>query len=103
MGRKERRALERENRRNQKMPNNYRPKKKEIENIINETSENNVELLMTCFGLSLYDEFGFGEKRITRCLNKVNDYMNKIINDEESLITLQKRLENNTGISIKCE
>ena len=107
MGRAEMRRKERERRiERNKIINNLTkngPTNEMIEKAVHIASANNVELLMTCFALSLYDEFGFKEKRISRCLNKVSEYMNKVVNDEVDLKDLQKRLEKNTGIEIKCE
>lgn len=107
MGRSERRRAERQQRleRNKiinKLTQNG-PTNEMINDAVHIASANNVELLMTCFALSLHDEFGFKEKRISRCLNKVSEYMDKILNDETDLKELQKQLQDNTGIEIKCE
>lgn len=73
MNRSERRRLEKQNRiRNEN--------RKLIDAIAQDTENQRVEALMTCFALAMREEFGFGKKRVLRALRRVDrvyGYMDK--------------------------
>lgn len=108
MGRAERRMMERRNRIEQKKEdkNKITMTREELgqlkDQIIEDTLNYNVEALFTCFALAQHDIYGFGAKRISRTLQYVDDLMGDVLNDKTTIEDLKKKLENETGVSIKC-
>lgn len=95
MNRSERRRLEKQNRiRNEN--------RKLIDVIAQDTENQRVEALMTCFALAMHEEFGFGKKRVLRALRCVDGYMGTWIKDEESLARLKQKVKDEIGIIISC-
>ena len=95
MNRSERRRLEKQNRiRNEN--------RKLIDAITQDTENQRVEALMTCFALAMHKEFGFGKKRVLRALRRVDGYMGTWIKDEESLACLKQKVKDEIGIIISC-
>lgn len=106
MGRAERRRTERRNRienRKGKIPLSH----SEIGEIKRQTREKvsayNVESLMTCFALAEHRLYGFGQKRIMRSLQYIDELMGYILNDKATMEDYLKELEEETGVIIKCE
>lgn len=62
-----------------------------------------VEKVCSCFALALRDVCGFGQKRICRVLECVNDYMSKVDSGEMRIDEIVQMLEEETGLSIKME
>lgn len=105
MGRAERRKAERRNRiENRK--GKILMSREEIGEMKQKVSSNvsayNVESLMTCFALAEHRLYGFGQKRIMRSLQYIDDLMGAIINDEVVMEDYMKELEDETGVIIKC-
>lgn len=57
---------------------------------------------MKCFALAEHRLYGFGQKRIMRSLQYIDDLMGAIINDEVVMEDYMKELEDETGVIIKC-
>lgn len=95
MNRSERRRLEKQNR--------IRNENRKLIDVITQDTENQrVEALMTCFALAMHEEFGFGKKRVLRALRRVDGYMGTWIKDEESLARLKQKVKDEIGIIISC-
>lgn len=68
-----------------------------------ETLEYTVEKLMSCFALTLNEQFGFGHKRIMRALQSIDDYMGQINDETITMEQICQKLEDKAGVVIKCE
>ena len=93
MNRAERRRLEKQNR--------ARGIKKMIVDV-QETENQRVEAMLTCFVLAMHEEFGFGKKRCLRALRRVDSYMGTWVKDQESLKLLKQKVKDEIGIIITC-
>lgn len=67
------------------------------------TLEYTVEKLMSCFALTLHEQFGFGYKRILRALQSIDDYMGQINDDQITMEDIAQKLEDETGVIVRCE
>lgn len=95
MNRAERRRLEKQNR--------VRGIKKMIvDDIVQETENQRVEAMLTCFVLAMHEEYGFGKERCLRALRRVDSYMGTWVKDHESLKLLQQKVKDEVGIVITC-
>lgn len=95
MNRAERRRLEKQNR--------VRGIKKMIvDDIVQETENQRVEAMLTCFALAMHEEYGFGKERCLRALRRVDSYMGTWVKDHESLKLLQQKVKDEVGIVITC-
>lgn len=65
-------------------------------------AENSVETLMTAFALYLHEELGFGQKRLMRALQNIDEWAGRINNEEECVAESIRRLEDSAGVIIKC-
>lgn len=65
-------------------------------------AENSVETLMTAFALYLHEELGFGQKRLMRALQNIDDWAGRINNGDESVAESIQRLEDEAAVVIKC-
>ncbi len=105
MGRAERRRAERQNRIEDKKNKIYlRPSDitKMKQDITKQVADFDVEVLLTCFAQVLHDNYGFGQKRIMRALQAVDDTFGKVLNDELDVGEMKQRLENEVGVKISC-
>lgn len=66
-----------------------------------ETFQYDAVSLLTCFALAEHYLYGFGQKRIMRSLNYINDLMESISNGNATIEDYVKKLEEETGVSIK--
>lgn len=106
MGRAERRLAERRNRIDEnknKITMTREELKQYKDKIVNDTLNYNVEALFTCFALAQHDIYGFGAKRISKTLQYIDDLMGDVTNDKITIEELKKKLEEETGVTIKCE
>lgn len=95
MNRAERRRLEKQNRARG-------IKKMIVDDIVQQTENQRVEAMLTCFVLAMHEEFGFGKTRCLRALERVDSYMGTWIKDQESLRKLQRKVKDEVGIIITC-
>ena len=105
MGRAERRYADRKNRIEGKKGKIYlRPSDvtKMKKDIAKQAADFDVEVLLTCFAQVLHDNYGFGQKRIMRALQAVDDTFGKVLNDELDVEEMKQRLENEVGVKISC-
>lgn len=103
MGRSERRNLERRDRiesRKGKLLVSKGDLNRMKTEYLNDVTKNNVEALMTCFALAEHRIHGFGEKRIMRTLQYIDEMMGDIINDRTNIDELKKELEEEAGIIV---
>ncbi|MDD3337856.1 MAG: hypothetical protein PHS82_03270 [Lachnospiraceae bacterium] len=106
MGRAEHRRAERKNRIENKKGKVYlRPGdiKKMKEDITSDVAKFDVEVLLTCFAQVLHDQYGFGHTRVMRALAAVDETFGKVLNDELLVSDMQKRLEDEVGVTIRCD
>lgn len=101
MNRQQRRQLEKQSKKDKKytLSDLHETSEKRSQ----ETLEYTVEKLMSCFALTLHEEFGFGQKRLIRALQSIDDYMGQINDDSLTMEEILQRLENETGVIIKCQ
>ena len=59
-----------------------------------------VEVRLTCFGLVLRDEFGWGPKRIWRAMQGVDEAFGRVLSGETSIEAMKQRLQDETGIRV---
>ena len=106
MGRAERRQLERRNRIEDRK-NKILMTRADINRIKQEistvASEYNVENLMTCFALAEHRLYGFGQKRILRTLQYIDELMGPIAEETASVEDYKKELEKECNVVIRCE
>lgn len=105
MGRAERRKLERRNRiddRKGKILLGRDEINRLKEEIAAEASEYNVENLMTCFALAEHRLYGFGQKRILRTLQYIDELMGPISDGAKTIEDYKKELEEEGNVVIKC-
>lgn len=95
MNRAERRRLEKQNRARG-------IKKMIVDDIVQETENQRVEAMLTCFVLAMHEEFGFGKKRCLKVLERVDSYMGTWVKDQESLKLLKQKVKDEIGIIITC-
>ena len=106
MGRAERRLAERRNRIDEnknKITMTREELKQYKDKIVTDTLNYNVEALFTCFSLAQHDIYGCGAKRISKTLQYIDDLMGDVTNDRITIEELKKKLEEETGVTIKCE
>lgn len=105
MGRAERRAAERA-KRIQNNKESIKMTRQDIRNmedgIIQKTINLNADILMTCFALVLHDVYGFGRTRILKTLGAVDGMFGKVLDDELTMEDMKKRLEEETGVVLRC-
>lgn len=104
MGRAERRRLERRNRieaNKDKIRLSWDDVQAMKNKVRDETIQYDAVSLMTCFALAEHRLYGFGQKRIMRSLNYINDLMESISNGNATIEDYVKKLEEETGVSIK--
>lgn len=105
MGRAERRRLERRNRiedRKNKILLTRTDIKRMKEEISTEASQYNVENLMTCFALTEHRLYGFGQKRILRTLQYIEDLMGPIAEGTKTIEDYKEELEKECKVVIRC-
>lgn len=95
MNRAERRRLEKQNRARG-------IKKMIVDDIVQETENQRVEAMLTCFVLAMHEEYGFGKERCLRALRRVDSYMCTWVKDQESLKLLKQKVKDEIGIIITC-
>ena len=106
MGRAERRRQERADRILDKKgrialrPDEIRRMKRETADQI---STFDVEVMLTCFAQVLHDQYGWGRVRVLRAMHAVDDTFGRILNGELSVDDMQKRLQDEVGLRIKCD
>lgn len=106
MGRAERRRLERRNRIEDRKGKTYMSRD-EInrlkEEIAATASEYNVENLMTCFALAEHRLYGFGQKRILRTLQYIDELMGPIADGTATIEDYKEELEREGNVVIRCD
>lgn len=104
MGREERRREERQKKKELSKQNNMsRSRSKSnaiVESLIHDVTEHNTRIFLTCLGLTLHDEYGFGKKRIMRTLEHIDHLTNDILTEKATIEELEERLHKETGVSI---
>lgn len=95
MNRAERRRLEKQNRARG-------IKKMIVDDIVQETENQRVEAMLTCFVLAMHEEYGFGKERCLRAPRRVDSYMGTWVKDQESLNLLKQKVKDEIGIIITC-
>ena len=73
-----------------------------VDEIVQETENQRVEAMLTCFVLAMHEEYGFGKERCLRALRRVDSYMGTWVKDHESLKLLQQKVKDEVGIVITC-
>ena len=101
MGRAERRRAERRERIEDRK-SKILMTRKDIAEMKKETSNYNVEALMTCFALAGRRLHGYGHKRIMRELQYIDELMGEVIDGDVTIEDYKKELEDETGVVIKC-
>ena len=102
MGRAERRRLERENRllySREKSVKMLRSIKKKVSDA---SSENTVDILMTCFALAEHRLYGYGKKRCIKTLQYVDELMGGLSHDTATLEEYKQQLVDEVGLTISC-
>lgn len=66
-----------------------------------DASKFNVEALMTCFALAEHRLYGFGQKRIFRSLQYIDELMGKILDDTANIEDYKRELEDEASVKIK--
>ena len=105
MGRKERRIDERSKRieaRKEKILISRQELAAWKEKVSTDTSEFNVEVLMTCFALSLVHLDICDNDRILEVLEHIDFLMGRIINDESTITEYIDEMEE-AGVVVKCK
>ena len=104
MGRAERRRLERVQRHETKR-GNISMSPYEYRQAMRETADRiatfDVELLHTCYALSLYDVFGLDGDDIAEGLEYIDDIFGRVLGGEVSARGLADELEEKTGVVVK--
>lgn len=100
MGRAERRRMERsdriENRKGKLLMS-----KSDLKDIRAEISENNVQILMTCFALANHRLYGHGQKRTLRTLTEVDRMMGEILDGTKTMDDFTRELREECEIEVK--
>lgn len=105
MGRAERRRAERRERIENRKGKILMTSKDiaEMKREISEYSSNyNVEALMTCFALTGRRLHGYGQKRILRDLQYIDELMGEVLNGNTTIEDYKKELEDEASVVIKC-
>lgn len=104
MGREERRREERQKKKELSKQNNMSKSKAKsnaiVDALINDVTEHNTRIFLTCLGLALHDNYGFGKTRIMRTLECIDGLTNDILSDKTTIEDLEERLHKETGVSI---
>lgn len=108
MNRAQRRALAKKSRSGEVTENDIKRYAQAEANAMREeeaqkAAENSVETLMTAFALYLHEELGFGQKRLMRALQYIDEWAGRINSDDESVAESIQRLEDEAGVVIKCK
>ena len=100
MGRAERRRIERadriENRKGKLLMS-----KDDLKDIRAEISENNVQVLMTCFALANHQLYGHGQKRTLRTLTEVDRMMGEILDGTKTMDDFTRELREKCEVEVK--
>lgn len=106
MGRAERRRLERENRLLYSREKSVKMSKDELRSIKKKvsdaSSENTVDILMTCFALAEHRLYGYGKKRCVKTLQYVDELMGGLSHDTATLEEYKQQLVDEVGLTISC-
>ena len=104
MGRAERRRRERFKRLEDKQNNvtlNRHDLNEIKEKISAQAAKYDVEILMTCFALAEHRLYGFGQKRILRSLNYIDQLMGDILQGNKTIDDYCEELEQEAGVVVK--
>lgn len=105
MGRAEKRLQERKNRINSRK-DKIIISREELgrwkEHISQDTSNFNVEALMTCFALSLSQLYQFDSDKMLDVMYKIDNLMGAVMNGEVTIDDYKRQLEE-AGVVIKCK
>ena len=100
MGRAERRRMERsdriENRKGKLLMS-----KSDLKDIRAEISENNVQVLITCFALANHRIYGHGHKTTLRTLTEVDRMMGEILDGTKTMDDFTRELREECEIEVK--
>lgn len=103
MGRSLLRKMERQQRADKKQNGKYMSRE-EIQKLKNEikteVSFASVEILLTSFAQVLHNEYGFGQKRVLRALNAVDEIYGRVLNDELSVADMRQQLRDDINVTI---
>lgn len=99
MNRAKRRAIHKQSRKEEKFT--YNDVKKAADRKADMVLNHTVNNLMSCFALTLHNEFGFGQKRILYALESLDRLMGMINNDDVEIKKLIQELEDTCGIKIE--
>lgn len=70
--------------------------------ILQKVENERVEALLSCFVLALHEEYGFGQGRCMRALQKIDSYMEPYVSSRETVQELKNRVKDEVGIMIHC-
>ena len=77
---------------------------KEYEDAVrNDISTYNVEALMTCIAIAEHRLYGFGQTRVTRTLNYIDELMGEVLNGNKTIEDYKKIADEEVGVIIKCK
>ena len=103
MGRAERRQRERAERiQNRKGKIALRPDEiRRMKNdVVDQVSTYDVEVLLTCFAQVLHDEYGWGRIRVLRALEAVDKTFGRVLAGSLTIPQMQQRLQDEVGVRI---
>lgn len=72
------------------------------QHVSDDTANNSVEALMTCFAMALYKEHMYSQEEIMEIFYKIDDLMGAVINEEATISGYKKEMEE-AGIVVKCK
>lgn len=64
-------------------------------------NDGRAEAMLLLFALTLHEEFGFGQQRCLKALQRIDNEMALWVNGTESLETLRKKVFEEIGIEVK--
>lgn len=103
MGRAERRKASREERQNELLQMKSKAYARNVEQKIkNETRQQDIDFLMTCFALAEHRIHGFGRKRITKTVEYVCSLMDDILEDKATIDDYKRILEEKAKVRLRC-
>lgn len=103
MGRAERRLKERKERILDKKgrialrPDEIRALRRRTADLV---ADFDVEVLLTVFAQVLHDNYGWGQKRVLRILESVDNTFGQVLNGELDVDEMQRKLEDEVGVRI---
>lgn len=99
MGRAERRRAER-NERIENRKGKLVVSRQDLKDVREAISKDNVKVLMTCFALAEHRLYGYGQKRILRTLQCIDDMMGEIIDGTKTIDDFARELKDEAGVVV---